>query len=118
MTDLLKLEEQFNRMVLEGKPEDAIQRFYGADAQLQENMEPPIVGKQAILERERNFLAGVKEQRPPVLHGFAVGDDVTFSEWTYDMTLKDGTRLVFNEVARRQWRDGHVVHERFYYSRG
>jgi hypothetical protein len=51
------------------------------------------------------------------LNSVAIGRDVTFSEWTYDMTLKDGKRWVLNEVARRQWKDGRVIHERFYYAR-
>jgi ketosteroid isomerase-like protein len=119
MSDLEQLEAQFNRLILEDKAEEAIARFYAEDASLQENSEPPIVGKPAILERERGFLANVESARPPVLHGSAVGvsTSVTFSEWTYDMTFKDGKRFVLNEVARRQWKDGKVVHERFYYTR-
>jgi hypothetical protein len=118
MSELERLEEQLNRLILDDKPQEAIEQFYADDASLQENSEAPIVGKPAILERERGFLANIKDARPPVLHGFAVGTDVTFSEWTYDMTFKDGTRFVLNEVARRKWRDGRVVHERFFYTRG
>jgi len=117
VTDLAKLEAEFNQLILSDRAEEAIERFYAADASLQENSEPPIVGKPAILSREREFVANVGSARPPVLHASGVADDVTFSEWTYDMTFKDGTRFVLHEVARRQWRNGLVVHERFYYTR-
>jgi hypothetical protein len=117
MAELKELEAQLNRLILDDEPEEAILRFYADDASLQENSEPAIVGKAAILERERGFLANLKDARPPVLHGSATGDDVSFSEWTYDMTFKDGTRFLLNEVARRQWKDGKVIHERFYYTR-
>lgn len=117
MTDLAKLEAEFNQLILDDRAEEAIERFYAADATLQENSEPSIVGKAAILAREREFVANVGSARRPVLHASSVSDGVTFSEWTYDMTFKDGTRFVLHEVARRQWRDGLVVHERFYYSR-
>lgn len=117
MSNLAELEQQFNRMVLANQPEQVIERFYADDAQLQENNEAPIVGKAAILARERGFLANVAQSQPAVLHAWSVGEDVTFSEWSYAMTFKDGTRFVLNEVARRQWRNGQVVHERFYYSR-
>ena len=117
MFDLAQLEAQFNQLILEDRAEEAIERFYAADASLQENLEPPIVGKPAILERERGFLANIASAKKPVLHASGVGDDTTFSEWTYDMTFKDGTHFVLHEVARRKWQNGLVVHERFYYSR-
>ena len=117
MTALASLEAEFNRLVLAQRSEEAIERFYADDAVLQENLEPEIVGKRAILERERKFAAAIAVASPPVLHASAVGDGVTMSEWTWDMTMKDGTRVVLNEVARRRWRDGKVIHERFYYSR-
>jgi hypothetical protein len=115
--NLEELERQFNQLILDAKPEEAIERFYADHASLQENSEPPIVGKPAILERERGFLGGVESSKPPVLHNVAVGSDVTFSEWTYEMTLKNGKTWALHEVARRQWQAGRVVHERFYYSR-
>jgi hypothetical protein len=119
MSNILEaLERQFNELILDGQPEEAIVRFYADDASLQENSEPPIVGKPAILERERGFLKSVASSKPPVLHSVAIGPEVTFSEWTYEMTLKDGKTWVLNEVARRQWKAGHVVQERFYYARG
>ena len=115
--NLEELERQFNQLCLAGQPAEAILRFYAEDASLQENSEPAIVGKQAILEREHGFLANVESSKPPTLHNVAIGDDVTFSEWTYEMTLKDGKTWVLHEVARRQWKADRVVHERFYYAR-
>ncbi|MET0389088.1 MAG: nuclear transport factor 2 family protein [Polyangiales bacterium] len=117
MPSLAELEQQLNRMLLDGHNDAAIERFYADDATLQENNEPPTVGKAAILARERGFVENVAESKPTVLHSFAVGDGVTFSEWTYDMTFKDGTRFVLHEIARRHWQDGKVVRERFYYAR-
>jgi hypothetical protein len=115
MFDLARLEADFNQLILDDRGEEAIERFYAEDASLQENLEPPIVGKAAILERERSFASNVASSKPAVLHGSAVGDGVTFSEWTYEMTFKDGRTWQLHEVARRQWKDGKVVHERFYY---
>jgi hypothetical protein len=117
MSELAKLEEEMNRLILTGRSEEAIERFYADDAALQENVEPEVMGKRAILARERAFAAKVASARPPVLHASAVGEDVTLSEWTWDVTLEDGTRVLLNEVSRRRWRQGKIVHERFYYSR-
>lgn len=117
MSDLVRLDAELNRLIVEGRNEEAIERFYADDARVQENLEPEVIGKQAILARERDFAAKVIRSTRPVLHASAVGDDVSFSEWSWDMTLEGDVRVVLNEVARRRWRDGKVTHERFYYSR-
>ena len=44
-----------------------------------------------------------------------VEGDRSFSEWIFDVTFKDGTRMRNEQVAARRWKDGKVVHERFYY---
>jgi hypothetical protein len=115
MSELAELDAAFNRLILAGRSEQAIERFYAEDARLQENLEPEVIGKQAILARERAFAVKVERSSPPVLHASAVGDGVSFSEWTWDMTLEGGVRVMLNEVARRQWRAGKITHERFYY---
>jgi ketosteroid isomerase-like protein len=117
MSDLEQCEQQLNQLILAGQSEQAIERFYADDAALQENDEPPIEGKAAILERERGFARSIADARPVVLHTYAVGREVTFSEWTYDLTFHDGTHLVLHEVARRKWQGGRVVHETFFYTR-
>ena len=48
------------------------------------------------------------------LHGTGVGKDVTYSEWTFDMTAKDGEHIVWNEVIAHRWRDGKIIGERYY----
>jgi hypothetical protein len=46
----------------------------------------------------------------------AYGDDVIMSEWFVDYTHADWGRVTHDQVAVQRWRDGQVVHERFYYS--
>ena len=45
----------------------------------------------------------------------AVNGDVTFGEWYMDITFKNGFRAKIAQVAVRRWKDGKLVHERFYY---
>jgi putative FmdB family regulatory protein len=78
---------------------------------MQENNEPPTEGKAANRKREEEFLGNIVEFHGATLHAVGVGDDVTFSEGTYDMTLKNGPRMRLNEIARRRWENGKIVHE-------
>ncbi len=43
-----------------------------------------------------------------------MGDNVTMSEFTFDLTQTDGIRILWNEVLRRRWQDGLVINERYY----
>ncbi len=55
-----RLEDLFS-YIREGQILDAINEFYAEDAVMQENALPPTVGREANLEREREFLSTVKE---------------------------------------------------------
>ena len=50
--------------------------------------------------------------------GSAATGERSYSEWTMDVTFKGGGRVQMSQCAARQWKDGKVVHERFYYNKG
>lgn len=113
-TDLAALESQLNELIVAGRLMDAFERFYADDIVMQENTSPPIAGKDRNRERERAFFGSIGESHIELL-GAAIGDGVTYSEWIFDLSFKDGRRIRMTEVSARRWRDGLVVHERFYY---
>jgi hypothetical protein len=118
-----RLEARVNDLVSyiqNGRILDAMHEFYADDAQMQENHNPPTVGMAANVEREKQFLAGVKQ-----FHAFdvaAVGIDPHRGKTTVQSTLKfeavDGTDVTMDQVAVQTWRDGKIVHEKFYYDTG
>lgn len=114
MTDLAALESQLNQLILAGRFMDAFDRFYAEDIVMQENTSPPIAGRVRNREREQAFFGSIDTARIELI-GAAIGDGVTYSEWVFDLSFKDGRRIRMTEVSARRWRDGLVVHERFYY---
>ena len=48
----------------------------------------------------------------------AINGDTTFSQWWMDITFKNGYRYTNTQVAVRKWKDGKIVHERFFYNKG
>lgn len=113
-----ELETQLNQLLLDGKPMEAFERFYAEDIVMQENTDPPIVGKTRNRAREQAFFGSIARFDRIELLGWAAGDGVTYSEWIYELVFHDGRRLTMTEVSARRWRDGQVVHERFYYNPG
>ncbi len=105
-----------NNLILEGKIIEAMNTFYHKDVSMQENDNPPTVGLEANIKREQEFVANT-EWHGVELKGVAVGDNISMTEWFFDFTNRQyGKRLTFNEVAVQRWKDGKIIHERFYYN--
>jgi ketosteroid isomerase-like protein len=115
MSDVSQLENELNQMILNGQAMDAFDKFYADDIVMQENNQPPRVGKAANREFEEQFFAAIKEFHGATLGDVAVGDDVSFSERTFDVTFQDGSRVANPQVTRRKWQGGKVINERFYH---
>lgn len=101
-----------------GRILDAMTEFYAPDAQMQENANPPVAGLAANIEREKQFLANVKDWKGFAVKALAVEGDVSFMESTIDFVAQNGSDVHMEQVSVARWRDGKIVHERFYYDTG
>jgi ketosteroid isomerase-like protein len=110
-----RLEDLFS-YIREGRIIDAINEFYAEDAVMQENSLPPTVGREANLEREKQFLNTVKEWKGFEVTAKSVGEDVTFYETVMDWVTTDGTPVHVEQVVVAKWRDGKIIKERYYHN--
>lgn len=110
-----RLEDLFS-YIREGRILDAINAFYAEDAAMQENDQPPTIGREANLEREKQFLSTVKEWKRFDVTAKGVGDDVTFYETVMDWVASDGTPVHVEQVVVAKWQDGRIIHERYYHN--
>lgn len=104
--------------VRQGQIVEAVQEFYDKDAAMQENANPPTVGQAANIEREKQFLSGVREWKGFTVTASAVGNDVTFYECTMDFIATNGQAVHMEQVSVAKWKNGKIIHERFYYDTG
>ena len=74
------------------------------------------MGLEANLAREEAFVASVKEFKAFEAAKVGVKDDVSFYENVMDWVDVDGNDVHVEQVVVAQWRDGKIVHERFYYN--
>ena len=107
---------ELNRWVAEGRALEAMDEFYAEDVSMQENTEPPTVGRAANLEREKAFLASVAEWRNYEVIAAAANDDITFTETVMEFVTTDGSEVRIEQGTRARWQDGRIVDERFYHS--
>jgi len=104
-----------NQAILQGKSMEAFEQYYADDVVMQENTDEPTVGKAANRTREQAFLGMVEEFHGVELLGSAVSGDLSFSEWMFDSKIKGMPRTKMHQVAVRRWKNGKIVHERFYH---
>ncbi|MEM9072770.1 MAG: nuclear transport factor 2 family protein [Myxococcota bacterium] len=113
--DIRAAESELNAMILKGQGMEAFEKFYADNVVMQENRQDPRKGKDACRTYEQEFFGAVAEFHGAELHHSAVDGDRSYSEWTFDVTFKDGKRMTNTQIAARTWKDGRVVFERFFY---
>ena len=104
--------------IRQGKIIEAMTECYDTDTVMQENAHPPTKGLAANIEREKQFMSGVKELTAFTVIAFGVGDNVTFYESTSDFVTTSGVPGHVEQVSVAKWKNGKIVHERFYYDAG
>jgi ketosteroid isomerase-like protein len=98
-----------------GRIPEAIERFYADGATMQENRQPPTVGKAANLARELAFGNSIERWHEVTARSIAVDGDQVLIEWVFEYTTREGQRIRMEEIAQQTWRDGKIVRERFFY---
>jgi len=104
--------------IRQGKIIEAMTEFYDKDVKMQENANPPTIGLTVNIEREKQFMSGVKEWKGFNVTAQAVGDDATFYECTMDFIATSGQPVHMEQVVVTKWKHGKIVHERYYYGSG
>ena len=117
MTYLSKAKELYS-MIEQGKMMDAFEKFYHEEVVMHEATGEIREGKDTNRKFEQEWMASIQE-----MHGGGVGsiasdeeNGVTTVESWIDVSFKNGQRYKMEEVAVQQWKDGQIIHERFYYN--
>jgi ketosteroid isomerase-like protein len=102
-------------MVVAGQHAEAIEAFYHEDATMQENLNPPRVGRLALVEHERRALSRVKEVRSFNFGPALIDGDTVMINWVFEFDYLDGRQMKMTEIARQTWQGDRITEERFYY---
>jgi len=106
--------EKLVRYVEANRILDALDELYADDVSMQDNLNPPVVGKDANRERERAFFGSITVHQNRAL-SVAVDGDQAVIHWLFEFTGADGKRYRMDQLSHQQWKNGRVVKERFYY---
>ena len=106
--------------ITQGKILEAMTEFYAPDVAMQENAKAPTLGLAPNIEREKQFLAFVKEWKGYTVKSIAVDEPsgVATVENVIEFISVQDQPVRMEQVSVQRWRDGKIVHERFYYDTG
>jgi len=93
----------------------AIERYYHSDASIQENNEPPRIGRDLLVQGERQFLSSMTSVSGRRLAQPLVDGDQVAIRWRFDLEAKDGTHSVLEEIAFQTWQGDRIMEEKFFY---
>lgn len=116
MASLLEKISDLNDLILQGKALEAFEKYYHPDVIMQENESPPTVGKINNKAREEEFYASITEYRGAKPLKVTIGEGSSMVEWHYDYTHKDWGIRNYRQVSVQEWKDGLIIHEKFYYN--
>lgn len=103
-------------MLAQGQFLEAMDKYLADDAVLQEGDAEPKQGKAFAMDFEAKFLETVTEFGGYEVLSTAVSGDKTFYEAVMSFTTKDGGPTVIRQAVVDTWKDGKIVHERFYHA--
>jgi SnoaL-like domain len=114
---LLERITDLNNMILEGSILDAFEKYYANDVTMQENENPPTLGKANNRANEEAFVNGITEFRSAVVKNVIVSNNITVVEWDFDFTHKDWGTRTYTQVSVQRWNDeGQIINEKFNYN--
>jgi ketosteroid isomerase-like protein len=121
MSTLLEKTQQIMDMLKDGQFVEGMEQFYADDAINEESNGDQVVGKQAIIDNEKQILENVAAYHGIEVKSVGVGEDdgngngVTFAEYKLTVDMKDGSKFNPDQVQVTRWKDGKAVHIKFYY---
>ena len=116
MTALKEKVTALNELIISGHTLKAMQDFYSANIEMQENEDITLIGKTVCMEHEKDNLQKINTVESILLNQ-AVDEEknVVFSEWQYLVTYKNNRKILLTEVSVQHWTEGLVTKEKFYY---
>jgi hypothetical protein len=105
---------ELDGMVTKGQILEAVEKFFSPSVGTSEVGGATTQTRDEKVANLTGFLGGIQAVNGITVHNSAAGEDVSFSEYTFDFDMKDGSKILWHEVIRRDWKDGKVIFEQYF----
>jgi hypothetical protein len=94
---------------------EAIQEFYTENASMQENNEPPRVGREKLVAHEARALSMAASVTSECVRPVFLNGDHVVIRWIFAFTGHDGSIRRIEELAYQRWEGERIAQEQFFY---
>jgi hypothetical protein len=105
-----------NEMVKKGQIVDATEKFFASNAKTVDFDGTVTNGKSEMLTKMQGFAGAIAKVNAITPHHAALNGDVSFTEFTFDFDMKDGSKVLWHEIIRTVWENGQIVEEQYFKS--
>lgn len=107
--------EAFITRVEQNAHAEACEAFYTPDASMQENTEPPRIGRDLHVAAERRTMARARTVQSRCVRPVFVNGDHVVIRWVFRFEWQDGTVTLMEELAYQRWERERIAQEQFFY---
>ncbi|MEM7374957.1 MAG: hypothetical protein AAF587_40565 [Bacteroidota bacterium] len=101
-------------LVAQGQIIEAVSTFFADNVRTQDFDGTITQTKDEMLNKMNGFLGAIQQVNGITHHQTVSGDNVSFSEFTFDFDMQDGSKIFWHEILRREWQDGKVISEQHF----
>lgn len=103
-------------MVKKGQIVDATEKYFASNAKTIDFDGTVTNDKSGMLTKMQGFAGAIANVNGITLHHTSLNGNVSFSEFTFDFDMKDGSNILWHEVIRSVWENGKIVEEQYFKS--
>ena len=101
--------------VEKGRFVEAIEELYAEGASMQENGEPPRVGRARLVANEQRVIAAFARIDARCARPLFIEGDEVVIHWQFAFHAADGSVKRLDELALQHWNGDRIAAERFFY---
>jgi hypothetical protein len=107
--------ERFIHRVEEGAHAEACEEFYTENSSMQENQNPPRIGRAAHVANERKIMARAKSVTSTCVRPVFVAANRVVIRWIFRFVWQDDSIMQIEELAYQRWEGERIAEETFFY---
>ena len=108
------LNTELDTLVSKGDMVTAVTNFFADNAVTTDHDGTIIKNKTGHVAKMEGFLGAIAKVNGITHHASAVNGNISFSEFTFDFDMKDGSKILWHEILRRQWEDDKIITEQYF----
>lgn len=103
-----------NEMVKQGQIVDACEKYFADNVKTIDFDGTVTHTKAELVEKMKGFTGSIKKVNGITIHHAAITGDVSFTEFTFDFDMADGSSVLWHEIIRSVWENGQIIEEEYF----